>query len=668
MKKQPLQLLIASLWVCIALPSIAQTNHYLTTTLKTQPVINTVSVQTALASSEESPNTAKTQSVIENIRVDNYESSYTLNSDYTYSEMMTQRFTLLTPLGVNQGQRVAKTYYPESQSLELIEAYVIQPDGKKIEVSKDNIFTRPTPESQNAPGFSSSLTTTVVFPQLQIGSEIFVKWKLIQKTPPLLGFNIVDSPSFYAQTVKRTVKIIIPDSLELNWKHRGDYAVTAQTRNRQRIITAVIENQPARKPEAAMVSLIDVSPVFVASSLSSWEEVGKLYWQQEHSKVEVTSEIKELANKITGNKQGREAARTIYNWIAQNINYVAVYLNQNAGYVPHTSTEILNNGYGDCKDYVVLMRALLKAKGMDSYPVLVHWGGMTRKLPLWTPAQFNHAIIYLPEYNIFANPTSEYASFGMLDQDLEEQLVVIAAEESRTAHIPNTIPNQNHYSLSSTVTLLGDGTVEGESELTFIGTINATIRQIFSGFTTPDQIADNWLAQTPEGGYGNLVVSDVNNLDQPMTLQGKWTSPLAINMGKQTYFSTPLGIDFIHLRQLRKYITSGKRLYPVFVGAMEMNWQYKIKLPQDYKVSHIPGNIDFSNDAGEYTSSYKTDGVYIVVKRHLIINKNIYSPQEYPAFKELMYKPVNDARSVMVLQKLVRGHLQKTLQVSRNRH
>jgi transglutaminase-like putative cysteine protease len=52
---------------------------------------------------------------------------------------------------------------------------------------------------------------------------------------------------------------------------------------------------------------------------------------------------------------------------------VAVWLG-NGGYVPHDAATILENGYGDCKDHVALLGALLKAKGIASEPVLINSG------------------------------------------------------------------------------------------------------------------------------------------------------------------------------------------------------------------------------------------------------------------------------------------------------
>lgn len=420
--------------------------------------------------------------VPEHIRTDRYEDTYQLKADYTYTETFSQQQTLLTPHGIEAGQRATFDYYPDSQSLELLEAYVIQPDGQQINVSKDSIFTRPSVEDQEAPGFTSSMTTTVVFPQLKVGSQTVVKWQLVQTKPSVVGFNVTAFPSFDNSTTKQTIKLRLPATLTLHWQKRGAFVVTDTVQGNQRTITAVIEHQPAQQAESYMADSIDFLPVFVATSLPSWEALGTIYWQQSHAKTAITPEIQRLANKITGNQTGIAAARAIYNWVTQNIHYVAVFLDEASGYIPHSTTEILRNGYGDCKDHVALMQALLAAKSIQAYPVLVNWGKAFQPLPLWT-ASFNHAMLYLPEYKTFANPTSQFASFGELDDELDSHFVVIATPKGQIASLPTATAVDNRYAIQSTIALADDGTVTGQSEMQFVGNYNRPPARIRYGVT-----------------------------------------------------------------------------------------------------------------------------------------------------------------------------------------
>jgi transglutaminase-like putative cysteine protease len=594
------------------------------------------------------PQTQQDDSVVSHVRVDSEDYSYQVNPDYTYTNTISQRITVLTTGGIQAASRTAWSYYPDSQGLELAEAYVIQPDGSKVAVAPDNIFTRPSPEAQDAPGFTNSMTTTVVFPQLQVGSQTFVSWKFTQKTPSVIGFSDFFSPGFNSPTVKQTVRLVLPAALKLQWQKRGDYQVTDQTQGKQRMITAVITNQPQRRAENGMVESLDVSPAFVFSNLNRWEELGAMSWRRWRDRVVVTPEIQQLASTIVGNKQGLDAAAAIYNWVAQNISYTAVYLDLVAGFIPNTSTTVLQHGYGDCKDHVVLMQALLKARGIDSYPVLVNWGSLFQPLPLPVAYQFNHAMIYLPAYEIFANPTAAYAEFGNLDRTLRGKMAVVVSDKGQMVSIPLGEAKQNRYALENVITIASDGGITGKSKLQFNGDFSSAARSTFVA-AIPKQIADQLLAQTPEGGHGSLEVQNLDQLDQSVAATGKWSSPYGVQMGKRVYLSTPLGIDYANPAWLRQYITPTPRQYPIVVGAGDYRWSYTITVPTAYKLHQLPEDKQLSNQMGSYSSHYQVSGNTILVKRNLTIKNDVYSAEAYPALLELLYKAVNDVRSLIVL-------------------
>jgi hypothetical protein len=584
-------------------------------------------------------------------RIDEEWTEVQVNADYTYSKTYTTKMTVLTTQGINALQRSSSGFYPESQAVELLEAYVIQPDGEKLSVMPQNIFTRPSPESQSAPGFTSRMSTTVVFPRLQVGSQIIISWKFVQKQSEVFGFHYSDSPAFYSPTTRQHIRILLPANLKLKWRSQGNYKVTDETQGDRRVITAMLQDQSARLPENAMVSLMDVSSLFLVSSLENWQEIGTTYWQRSVDRAKVTPDVQRLADQITAGTQGIEAARAIYDWVTQRINYVAVYLDLAAGYVPHTADEIIQNGYGDCKDHVVLMQSLLQAKGIKSYPVLVSSGYSFLQRPLPMATTFNHAMIYLPDYNIFANPTNRYAAFGELGVGQRGKFVVIADEQGRTATIPTGVAQDNRYSISSTVAIDANGSIQGESELQLTGDFRSGVR-FYLAADTPAKLAEGLLSRTPEGGEGTLqATSDLNQLDQSITAKGKWSSPYGIAMGQQVYLTTPVGLDLQNLARLRGYITLGDRQYPLVVGAKDLTWTHTITLPPGYRVSHVPDTIQFSNAAGQYTSRYVTQGDKVLVQRQLVINQDVYSPEEYAAFRSLMYNPVNDVRSVIVLDK-----------------
>ena len=98
-------------------------------------------------------------------------------------------------------------------------------------------------------------------------------------------------------------------------------------------ITAKFINSPSHITQTHMVSTNDLSPYFMVSTLPSWKAWGDIWWKFYGPKLKVTPKVQKLANKILKNlpeninNRDKKAAALLYQWVATNIHYVAIYTN-----------------------------------------------------------------------------------------------------------------------------------------------------------------------------------------------------------------------------------------------------------------------------------------------------------------------------------------------------
>src|SRR5262249_14420909 len=145
----------------------------------------------------------------------------------------------------------------------------------------------------------------------------------------------------------------------------------------------------------------------------SYEDLGRAYAAAAAAKVVVTPEITALAEEITkGVSDRRQQAMAIDAWMKRNIRYVAVYLGVGR-VVPNDTATVLRHKFGDCKDKVTLMSALLAAKGIASEPVLINLGPAYTLPEPPTLVALNHVILYLPDFDLYDDPTVAPAAFGV---------------------------------------------------------------------------------------------------------------------------------------------------------------------------------------------------------------------------------------------------------------
>ncbi|MHC5065875.1 MAG: DUF3857 domain-containing protein, partial [Planctomycetota bacterium] len=405
------------------------------------------------------------------IRVDHHSIEVDVDDQLGYTAVIQHRETLIDTAGMSVGQTTSMTIDPNTQTLEVVEASVTTPDGRTRFLGKDNFFEVPSTASRNSPGFVKTSTTTVVFPQLAVGSQTAVKWRLRSRTGTKLGINGMYRPHLRFPVTEARITMRYPKSVDLYFNHRGPFQVSRTEIGETHQVSALLSNYPGYTPEAAMVSPQDVTPVVLVSSMASWAEVGQVFGETLQPKVQVTKEVAAIADRVAGRLEGREAARALYNWVCRNMQYVVTYLNTSDTWVPHGVDEILANRYGDCKDHYVLLASLFAAKDLKIEPVLVGWDRSYEELPLWTPQQFDHCIAYLPDFDLYANPTDPYHDMGQLDVMLSGKFVVHAGGEPRVAKTPWGRMEDNSYVLTNRVSISEGGDIEGSSKIEVRGRV-----------------------------------------------------------------------------------------------------------------------------------------------------------------------------------------------------
>ncbi|HEX3348127.1 MAG TPA: DUF3857 domain-containing protein [Acetobacteraceae bacterium] len=579
--------------------------------------------------------------------------SYEVHHDLTSVQTVEEDHTLLTERGLRMRERSTVTFNPKSQEVEILEAWVTEPDGTRVPVEPTGMFTRPSAASQSAPGFVGSLTTTVLFPQLREGSQTHVKWRRVQKTPPLLGFNVWDEAEYELPTTLDEVDITMPADIAFHWADRGGFVTTDTVQEGVRHIHSAIRDNPGHEREPNTVATSDFQPLFVGTTMPDLGEIGTIYNHAARDKAVVTPDIATLAAKIAGDRRGLEAARAVYDWVASNIRYVAVYLDPNDGWVPHAAAEVLRNGYGDCKDHVALMQALLAARGIAAEAAIINWGERTRDVPVPHPGQFNHVIVYLPAYDVYANPTNQFGPFESFDHGLAGKTVVIASDPGRAARTPASRPSDNAYRFVDHVRLHGDGTLDGSVTVAVSANGESMMRGAVANAPSLRDLAQRLLRNTPEGGFGELHTSDPRDLAHPLGAEATWTSPHGVPFqGRFAYMQIPIGPDFRPVVSMRNLIgTETERRTPMTVGAADSRWITTLTVPDATTIVALPRDLDVRNTVGSYVATYERTANGLTVTRHLTLDHDVYQASAYPDLCDLLYAAMDDARAVVMLER-----------------
>jgi hypothetical protein len=302
----------------------------------------------------------------------------------------------------------------------------------------------------------------------------------------------------------------------------------------------------------------------------------------------------------------------------------------------------------------VIMQSLLAARGIKSDPAIIDWGRRFEPLPLWV-SQFNHAVIYLPDFDLYLNPTNPYARFEALDPMLSGKLVVIATETGRVSRTPDLRPEDARYRMDATTKLLADGTIEGSASLAMSAYSESNIRSAMANASSSADLAEQVLRATPEGGFGEFTTSSPRDLSKPFSIIAHWRSPHGTPPCCAALpIPSPGGLDLSRPAQLRQYLSrEAGRHHPMVIGAKDLGWTTKVELPDGARAALVPKDVTLVNPAGSYTAHYTVLPDGLRVERRLVIAHSVYQPSDVPSLEAVIYAALDDARAPFTVTRAV---------------
>ncbi|WP_293911048.1 DUF3857 domain-containing protein [Deinococcus sp.] len=576
---------------------------------------------------------------------------YVVAADASY-ELVSETTRIIRDQGDLQNGSVISTQFISSlQSAEATEAYVIKADGKKVPVGKTQITIKDAPGAGNYADFGDNKVLQVLFPNVNVGDRLYAKLNIKSRAifPGRFSYFTENVPFGYPY--QTTVTITAPTSLGVKGLARGAVKLEQKAVGDRTEFTMTESNPKFTPGEAGAECPCDYAGAVSINNFAGWDDVARAYRERAADKIAETPELRALATQLVGNKTGLDAVKAIDGWVRENVRYVQVYLDA-GGYVPHKASDILNNRYGDCKDYVTLSQALLGVVGIEAEPILVGTMSRYKELPLAGPEQFNHAILYVPSLKIYLDPTNRFAPVGAYQNALAGK-PVLHTNAGKLETFPVAPASANLYDQSSSFTLAADGTLSGSMKAATSGTVRSLIRNSFANLTPEQQpqVARSLLDQSGEPGSGSLSLAPTFGDSAAPDFAAEWNSPGAVSIDDVTSLKLPSGISFYIFSRLKSVVSLENRTTPQVVGASELHKAVTLKLPGTLKLLRLPKDAQGESNSFAYKVTYRQEGTQIVADQRLTFKTDIVQPEDYAQFREGMLAAVKATESTILLEK-----------------
>lgn len=405
----------------------------------------------------------------------------------------TYRYTILTLAGRDMVSRIDRSF-PENDSVTIEQAAVIQPGEQPVPLLPEQIDTRMAPNP--AMGFLRMKQTSMAFPNLRIGSTVVYTIREHRAgTPHATQFHY--RLSLPPQAVRQDrFRAEFSADRPMVWRAEAMDAYRIEASPDARHITVELKAAPhyyALVGEPQMGHLRQYPRLEVGSSAELQDYFGPFVTQYNDivSKPLPTAAAEAVA--AQAGKDPEQVVAALMRHIHERYRYLGDWRSSERGYIPFALDEIESRGYGDCKDFTVLLAAMLRASGIAAEPALVMRGSVVPNLLLPGLLAPNHAVVRaeVQGKTWWLDPTNPVFVPGFTMPDIQQRwaLVMDTQGQMRREDIPLEGPTTGGAAVTQRALFRKDGLadVTASSEISPMMAAHLGISDQKRGHTVTDQ-------------------------------------------------------------------------------------------------------------------------------------------------------------------------------------
>lgn len=556
-------------------------------------------------------------------------------NDGTGAEETEAVIRIQSQAGVEAFGQLVFGYSAATEQLQVEYVRVQKPDGKVVVTPESTAQDFAPDILKEAPMYSDYRQRHISVAALAPGDTLEYRTVTRIVTPLAAGHF------WYEHTFPKGV-VVNEDRLEIDIPKSREVKLKSPTRTAEvhesgdrRVYTWVVKNiTPKREDEEDQDTDEEAGPDVQLTTFTDWKQVAQWYARLQGERMTVDESVRKKAAELTkGAATPAEKTRRLYDFVARNIRYVSLSFGVGR-YQPHAASEVMQNGYGDCKDKHTLLAALLRAEGIQSYPVLIH-SSRQLDLDIPSPAQFDHVItaVRLGQGLTWLDSTTEIAPFGLILSQLRNKQAVVASEDAEGGL--QLTPADSPVKTFARFLLEGSfsefGALDATLEFTAQGDRDVPIR---AGFRRLAEAQWKDLVRVISAGWGlpgevdNIQLDPIEDTTKPFHLK--------YHLRQDGYFAVPsasanfrpippLGVPAVH--------APAKSTKPVNIGPVgEVDYRVRLQFPPNYTV-HTPLAVKMSRDYGDYSSEYSMNMGTLEGQRKLTVKMN-----ELPASRRADYE------------------------------
>src|SRR5262245_44344696 len=522
---------------------------------------------------------------------------------------------VLTRQGRHAARGVA-VYATDSEKVKDFQAWLIRPSGTVKRYKKDQIIDQALSDDDV---YNEARKQWIDASDEADDGSIFGYETIVEQKQVFTQFE------WYFQSIYPVIVSRLTLNLPAGWEAEG--TTFSHTKVEPRIggngytwelrDLPYIEREPGSPPTGELVARLavsyyppDKSARLLAHGFSDWTEVSRWLSQLEDPQAVPNAAISEKTRSlVAGAATELDRIKALAAYV-QSTHYISIQtgLGRGGGYRPHAAADVFAKNYGDCKDKANLMRAMLKAIGIESYPVSICADDPVHVHKEWpSPHQFNHCIIAIRVTNetrvptivehptlgrlLIFDPTDPYTTVGDLPGEEQGSLaLIVAGDAGRLMTMPVTPPEANLVQRKIEATLNTDGSLTASLREQSVGQSAAKARAAYNLRARADftKSIERWITSGAKSATIAKMEPKDDRADNRFGLDIEFSTPSYGQLMQQRLLVFKPGIVG---RREALPLSSGARKHPVLLDSNALDEETRVKLPAGFDVDELPDAV-----------------------------------------------------------------------------
>lgn len=551
----------------------------------------------------------------------------------TYHQL---EYEIMDENGITELPGYSFSYAPLRQTAKLINATLVR-GTEKILMTQVGRARISEPEYRM---YYDLLAYQIAFPTLQVGDIIQLEYRIDDHDASnMFGDYFGDLVYFASRYPARRVEyhLLMPKGRKIHTytanmepEHQvtvdGDFSVYHWRKS----------SVPPYETEARMPGLATYMPYVSVSTFSDWQEMSRWYAQLIKPQLQLDHATKEIVRKLAEGVEDRmELVKRVHEYVVTHTRYVALEFGIH-GFKPYPVNQVCTRQFGDCKDKASLMIAMLREVGVPAEIALVRTydKGDIHTLPA-SLSYFNHAIAYIPEFDLYLDGTAEFSGVHELpDMDQGALTLVVDADGNGTlGHIPFNLNNMRTYEFD--VEFQNDGRAVVNGELTYSGSQGPPVRQYLAIESKLDRHIQDLLNSSFPGLEVRSAQRADSGLQETIQLQFEGETKKLMHSDESGY-RLPLRVLNDPLTQY--FTPNSRRMFPVEVGVpREQRIRLNIATPADMSIDTLPDELNMEDENIRVAITFDRSAAHSLTVNYSLRFKNQrVQPSDYDSLRSLL--------------------------------